>query len=237
MRAHYFQHDPAEGLGSIETWLQHQGAEISVTRWYEPDTAMPVLDGIDLLIIMGGPMSVNDEEQLPWLVSEKALVRQAVSQGSAILGICLGAQMIASALGARIYPNHCREIGWFPVTSVAPAATDAFPFPAEAMVLHWHGETFDLPSGAIQLARSAGCEHQAFQLGERVIGLQFHPEATPEVINGFLAGAGDLPVEPYVATAPQIAATPASYFSGSAVLLDQLLTYLTSGTARPSSST
>jgi GMP synthase-like glutamine amidotransferase len=109
---------------------------------------------------------------------EKAFLREAIDCSIAVLGICLGAQLIASACGAKVYPGRQREIGWFPIEAVT-AGPDALPFPDKAQMLHWHGETFDLPAGAVHLARSAACEHQAFQIGKRVLGLQFHPEVTP----------------------------------------------------------
>jgi GMP synthase-like glutamine amidotransferase len=177
MNAHVLQHVPFEGIGSISDCLDRRGVTVTTTRFFESDP-LPDLDGIDLVIAMGGPMSVNDEETLPWLVAEKAFIREAIDRGIAVLGICLGAQLIASACGAKVYPGRQREIGWFPIEAVN-AGPDALPFPDKAKVLHWHGETFDLPAGAVHLARSAACEHQAFQIGKRVLGLQFHPEVTP----------------------------------------------------------
>jgi GMP synthase-like glutamine amidotransferase len=178
MNTHVLQHVPSEGIGNIAGWLDHRGAKVTTTRFFE-SADLPDLDGIDLIIAMGGPMSVNDEESLPWLVAEKAFLREAINRGIAVLGVCLGAQLIASACGAKVYPGRQREIGWFPI-EVVNAGPDALPYPDKGTVLHWHGETFDLPAGAVHLARSAACEHQAFQIGRRVLGLQFHPEVTHE---------------------------------------------------------
>jgi len=179
MRAHYVQHVPFEGLGSIEPWLEEAGYEVARTRLFET-ADFPEARSIDFLVIMGGPMSVKDEDEFPWLVSEKRFIRECITRGKPVLGICLGAQLIASAMGARIYRNTVKEIGWFPVHGVESGDESVFGFPPSETVFHWHGESFDLPPGAIRLAKNEGCENQAFQLGRSVIGLQFHLETTPE---------------------------------------------------------
>lgn len=207
MRAHYLQHAPFEGLGSIEHWLREAGYGITATQLYSGDL-LPDTDQLDLLIVMGGPMSVNDEAAFPWLGPEKTFIRSVIDAGKPVLGICLGAQLIAKVMGSRVFPNGEREIGWFPVQGLAHAAHGAFRFPAEATVLHWHGETFDLPYGAVQLARSEACENQAFQLGRHVLGLQFHLEATPDLLAGFVEHSGDeLTPSRYVQSADAILAT------------------------------
>lgn len=150
-RAHVLQHVPFEGLGSIEPWLVTAGYSITWTRFFTGGN-LPAPDDPDLLIVLGGPMSVNDETAFPWLRDEKRFVRRSIEAGVPLLGICLGAQLIASALDARVYPNRHREIGWFPVYRT-PDEPGVFPERFDAF--HWHGETFDLPSGAALLARSA----------------------------------------------------------------------------------
>lgn len=225
MRAHYLQHVPFEGLGSIEPWLQGAGYGITGTRFHEA-TALPAPDGIDLLVVMGGPMSVNDERDLPWLAAEKAFIRDAIRAEVPVLGVCLGAQLIASALGARVYANSVKEIGWFPVRRV-PATADCFRFPESAEVFHWHGETFDLPAGATLLADSAGCRHQAFQLGESVIGLQFHLETTPESARAIVANCRDelVPAE-FVQTEQAILTAGSGRYDAINALMGDVLTYL-----------
>jgi len=139
MHVHILHHVPFEGLGSIADWLSRRGDSVTDTRFFETPQ-LPVLADIDLVIALGGPMSVNDEEQLPWLQCEKHFVTEAIANGKAVLGICLGAQLIASALGARVYPAANQEIGWFPVFA-EPVVPGAFVFPARTEVFHWHGET------------------------------------------------------------------------------------------------
>lgn len=160
MRAHYFQHDPSEGLGSIESWLHRAGYTITGTRFFE-SASLPRAEEIDLLIIMGGPMSVNDEEEFPWLAAEKQFIHRCIEREKAVLGICLGAQLIASAMEARVYPNRTKEIGWFPIEALPATSEGTFRFPPMMDVFHWHGETFDLPSGAVHLARSDNCENHS----------------------------------------------------------------------------
>ena len=179
MRAHWLQHVPFEGLGYIETWLAATGYEITQTKLFQSEV-LPELDCFDLLIVMGGPMSVNDEAEYLWLADEKQFIRNAIHAEKPVLGICLGAQLIASALDAQVYKNQMKEIGWFPIEKIGSSNEKCFAFPPTLEVFHWHGETFDLPESAHHLARSIGCENQAFQVGNNVIGLQFHLETTPD---------------------------------------------------------
>ena len=212
MRAHYLQHVSFEGLGSIESWLQAAGYEITNTRFFE-SVSLPDVNEVDLLIAMGGPMSVNDEGEFPWLAPEKQFIRDAIRLGKSVLGVCLGAQLIASAMGARVYRNHVKEIGWFSVQGVPSLGSSTFRFPPSGKVFHWHGEMFDLPSGAARLARSEGCENQAFQLGRSVIGLQFHLETTPESAREIVAHcrAELLPSKYVQSEAAILAAAPEKY--------------------------
>jgi GMP synthase-like glutamine amidotransferase len=226
MRAHYLQHVPFEGLGSIGPWLAAAKAEVTCSRFFAGDR-LPDAGEVDLLVVMGGPMSVNGEAELPWLVEEKRFVRNAIESGVPALGVCLGAQLIASCLGARVYPNREKEIGWFPVSSVAAADGSVFRFPPSLEVFHWHGETFDLPAGAVQLARSRGCENQAFQLGRSVIGLQFHLETTPGSAQAIVEHCrAELGTSRYVQSEGEILQwSPARYAVINAVMGD-ILSYL-----------
>ncbi len=226
MRAHYLQHAPFEGLGSIEDWLRETGYGITATQLYSNDL-LPSLQEVDLLIIMGGPMSVNDEAQYPWLVREKAFIRDVIDAGIPVLGVCLGAQLIANVMGSRVFPNSEREIGWFPVEGVEQSNADVFRFPERADVLHWHGDTFDMPYGAVHLARSEACSNQAFQLGRAVIGLQFHLEVTPRLLEGFVESSGDdLQPRRYVQPAEAILAIETERLDKSQRLMVDILDYL-----------
>ncbi len=225
MHVHILQHVPFEGIGSVEPWLRMRSANISTTRFYEPWT-LPDVDPMDLIIAMGGPMSVNDEAELPWLVEEKQFIRTAIQQGIPVLGICLGAQLIASALGARVYAGRQREIGWFDIDAV-PHAGGAFAFPKTATVFHWHGETFDLPAAAVHLARSVACEHQAFQIGPNVIGLQFHLETTPASADAIITHCrNELVADTFVQTEDALRSVPTAAYECINALMAEVLDYL-----------
>ena len=229
MHVQVLQHVPFEGVGSMADWFQTRGATLHYTRFYEADARLPDPASCDLIVAMGGPMSVNDESELPWLIEEKTFLRHAIEQGVPVLGICLGAQLIASALGARVQPNAQAEIGWFPVWRAASVGEGCFVFPDRIELLHWHGETFELPAGATLLASSEACPHQAFQLGRRVIGLQCHPEMTPAIVADLLdACADELRPGPWVQTPAQLAGEPRSYLPGN-VLMTRVLDYLLVG--------
>ena len=226
MKAHILQHVPFEDIGSMASWLDERGAAKSYTRFFE-GASLPQLKGLDLIIAMGGPMSVNDETTLPWLRPEKRFIRDAVEKGVPVLGVCLGAQLIASALGARVYPNRQKEIGWYPIEA-APGAANTFRFPEKCTVFHWHGETFDLPTGAVRLAKSAACENQAFQIGQHVIGLQFHLETTPKSARAILENCSDeLVPMPYVQTASEMRAVSDSAYAEINGLMARVLFYIT----------
>ena len=227
MKAHVLQHVPFEGIGSMAPWLEAQGADVRYTRLFE-DPTLPELEGLDLVIAMGGPMSVNDESALPWLRPEKQFIGAAVARGVPVVGVCLGAQLIASALGARVYRNPQKEIGWFPIQAT-PAPESAFRFPEKCRVFHWHGETFDLPPGAVRLAKSAACENQAFQIGGHVIGLQFHLETTPESSAALLDHCkGELvPGGPYIQRAAELRGVPSIAYAEINTLMVKVLSYIT----------
>jgi len=225
MKVHVLQHVPFEGIGSMERWLAKRDATMGYTRFYE-SAKLPDPGRVDLVIAMGGPMSVNDESVHPWLVQEKEFIRQAVRLGLPVIGICLGAQLIASALGAKVYSGRHTEIGWFPLEA-AVTGEDVFRLPPGVPVFHWHGEAFDLPSGAVHLAKSDACENQAFQIGRNVVGLQFHLETTPESAALILEHCGDeLVPGDYVQTDANIRETSETACADINRVMDELLSYV-----------
>ncbi len=224
MKIHWFQHVPFEGLGSIEPWLRQHGHDVVATRFHAGELP-PSPDSYDWLVVMGGPMNIHEEERYPWLAAEKQAIRAAIGYGRRVLGICLGAQLIADVLGAPVTRNLQREIGWFPVELSAagrhhPLFAD---FPARFEAYHWHGDTFGLPAGATHVASSAGCVQQAFAWGTRVVGLQFHLESTPGSATALIEHAADEIVPaPYVQDAGTMLAEPARFTRLNA-LMDRLL--------------
>jgi GMP synthase-like glutamine amidotransferase len=192
MRLRYIQHEPFEDPGTILEWAAERGHSVSGTMVYKGEP-LPPLNSFDMLVIMGGSMSVNEEDRWPWMAPEKKLVARAVKGGMAVLGVCLGAQIIASALGAKVYKNPCKEIGWFPVTLTEQGITSRFflEWPLMFPVFHWHGDTFDIPDGAVRLASSKVCANQAFVFGRNTVALQFHTETTAENLETLLSNGGD----------------------------------------------
>lgn len=225
MRVHVLQHVPFEGLGSIAEELAARQASPGFTRFFAHD-ALPAPAAVDLLIVLGGPMSANDTAELPWLNGEKAFLREAIALGIPTLGVCLGAQLIASALGAPVYRSPLSEIGWFPVHATTTAGP-VFRFPATFTPFHWHSDTFDLPAEAVHLARSSACENQAFQLGRHVLGLQFHLEATPASVAALVANSrADLVAGPFVQPAETLLAGSADAYRSANELMRDVLAYL-----------
>jgi GMP synthase (glutamine-hydrolysing) len=182
MRVVVFRHVPFEGLGLIQPVLEEHGISLDFPDLFHPRATLPDISTAAGLILMGGPMSANDD--LPYLRQELEVIRQSVERRQPVLGVCLGSQLIAKALGGRVYPNPVKEIGWFDVHLTDSGRHDPVlsALDSSETLFHWHGETFDLPPGAEWLAYSDACRHQAFRVGPNVYGLQFHLEVTPEMI-------------------------------------------------------
>lgn len=226
MRMHYLQHVAFEGPAAIADWARDRGHALTGTR-LDRGAPLPRLADFDWLVVMGGPMGVADVGEYSWMTAELRLIREAVETGKIVLGVCLGAQLIAHAVGARVYRASNREIGWFPVEAIDGEVEDAFDgLPPRFTPLHWHGDTFELPAGAIHLARGPACPNQAFQLGPRVLGLQFHLEATPESVGALVDHCaeeiGDGPWE----MAPEAIRDCATRCADVAPVLQAVLAYL-----------
>ncbi|MEN9444749.1 MAG: hypothetical protein RIS47_1639 [Bacteroidota bacterium] len=194
MRIHYLQHAAFEGLGAIANWVESGPHTLTSTQLYQNEK-LPSIAQIDALIIMGGPMSVNDTQEHPWLQAEINFIAQAIEQNKKVLGICLGSQLIAKALGANIYPNEQQEIGWYPlyITGNGMLNKHFSKIDSPITVLHWHGETFDLPKGATHLAFTHNCQNQAFSYGTNTLALQFHLETTPSSLDSMISNCGNNP--------------------------------------------
>lgn len=232
-RAVICQHVPHEGPDLVATILRSRGYEILSVPVYD-GAPIPELSRGEWLVFMGGPMSVNEDDRYPWMQMEHAALATALEQDVRVLGICLGAQLIARHLGARVYAASQREIGYFPVTfdfsgARRPALRDlGNGRPGSLDVLHWHGETFDLPEGSDRLASSAVCENQMFAVGTSVVGIQFHLEISVLEIRRFVEGnaheiaQGPAKGEDYVMPAQEIM-DHAGFWGGGAELLEALI--------------
>jgi len=189
---HYLQHAAFEDAANIAVWADERGHRLTHTR-LDLDQALPESADLDWLVVMGGPMNVDEHDVYPWLVREKDFIRRVINRGVPVLGVCLGGQLVASVLGGRVTRNRQKEIGWFPVNLTAEAATmPVFSrFQRELLAFHWHGDTFSIPPGAVRLAASDGCDNQAFQYGRHVVALQFHWDYSLQSVETMIRHCGD----------------------------------------------
>jgi GMP synthase (glutamine-hydrolysing) len=183
-----FQHVSFEILGTLHPLLKARGFRIRYANFGRHPEARPEVSRYNGLVVLGGPMNVDDLTWYPHLAVEVELIRQAIEQGLPVLGICLGAQLIAKALGAPVYANGGKEIGWYEVSPTPAAQDDPLfrDFGAVEKLFQWHGDTFALPAGAVQLATSRSCPYQAFRYGATVYGFQFHLEVDEPLIERWL---------------------------------------------------
>jgi len=202
MKIQVIQHSPINTLGTIQEYAKMKNHTIE-SIWFYDTESIPAIDSFDFLIIMGGPMGIFSYKENPWLKNEKKFIKQVIESGKPVLGICLGAQLLADILGTQVYENNYMEMGWFPVKAVSEAASKrekthieksefSKGLPEEITVFHWHSQTFDLPEGAIRLYESKGCKNQGFIYNSRVVSLQFHPEVNEERIKSLIEHFGNI---------------------------------------------
>jgi GMP synthase (glutamine-hydrolysing) len=183
-----FQHVPHEILGTLDPLLREAGFRIRYLNFGRQPDARPEIDHYHGLVVLGGPMNCDETDRYPHLAVEADAIRAAIHQGMPVLGICLGAQLIARALGAQVTANPVKEIGWYDLTPTDAGAQDPLfrHFAGTEKIFQWHGDTFAIPHGAVHLAQSPSCAHQAFRYGENVYGFQFHLEVDEPMIGRWL---------------------------------------------------
>lgn len=199
------QHVPFEKPGMIARWANLHGHAFTIAHPYAGES-FPAVSEADMLVLMGGPMGVYEEARYPWLKAEKNWIEKAIQAGKKILGVCLGAQLVANVLGAKVYPHTQKEIGWFPVFPANPNPSDdwyARLFDPAVTVFHWHGDTFELPAGAVHHVCSTACQHQLFSWSSQVLGLQFHLEVSEEDIQSMLNAGGKAEIHQALAQQPK----------------------------------
>jgi GMP synthase-like glutamine amidotransferase len=196
MRTLIFQHTPEENPGTLSEWLEAKKFPNEIFHVYRD--ALPSPDKFEWLVVLGGPMNVSEEEKFPWLKAEKKFLSAWVKSGKPVLGICLGGQLLAEVLGGRVAKNAVREIGFHEVHRTGATHPALRAWPPSLAVFQWHEDRFSLPPGCVSLLTSPACEHQAFALNEKTLGLQFHPESTEAWIEGNYEGFAPEPGEPLV---------------------------------------
>jgi GMP synthase (glutamine-hydrolysing) len=222
MKIGVLQHAAFEGPGEIGKWAETRGHSLSVHHLYRGDS-LPRLETFDLLLIMGGEMNIYQYRDWPWLKAESAFIRSALENGKPMVGICLGGQLIADALGARVVQNAEIELGWLPIAWTEEARA-AFPaLESSATVLHWHGDTFGLPPGAMRLATSEGCPEQGFLIPGKCLGLQFHLEVDPGLTKQFVDGQAEWPQGRFVQTPETILSDAAKHHEANRQFLHAIL--------------
>ena len=216
------QHASFEGPGEIAAWAGQRGHAVEVRHLYRGD-AVPSLDTFDLLVIMGGEMNIYQDRDWPWLKPEREFIAAALAAGKRAIGICLGSQLIADALGARVTQNPEIELGWWPI-DWTEAGRAVYPeLPGVSTVLHWHGDTFALPAGATLLAASPACPRQGYVLPGKCLGLQFHIEVDPTLVKEYVEGQENWPCGSWVQTRADVLANAEAYCEKNRRLLHAML--------------
>jgi GMP synthase-like glutamine amidotransferase len=222
MKISVLQHADHEGPGDIEVWAHKRWHQVDITHLHHGD-ALPNWDSFDMLVVMGGEMNIYQYRDWPWLKPERELIEVALAAGKPVIGMCLGAQLIADALGSRVTQNPEIELGWIPI-SITPEAREFCPeLPETATVLHWHGDTFELPDGATRLAFSAACPEQGFVIPGKCLGLQFHMEVDPKTATQYVYSQGIWPEGPCVQLPEDVIAEAETHHPATRQILFTLL--------------
>lgn len=221
-----FQHAESEGPGYLRTWMQAHGHTLDFVRWWE----RPV-EEVDSrwsgCIILGGAMNIYQHRDHPWLAVEKKILGELLAKRIPTLGICLGAQLLADQLGGRVFQNSFEEIGWWPVDFSPQAAKKIPGLPDRSTFLHWHGDTFSLPVGAVPLGESAACPRQGFLFDSHVVALQFHPEVDGPLLEDFCGSDSDVwPAGPWIQSREEILDQGPQFCGAANQFLDPFLEYL-----------
>ena len=211
MKALCLMHVGYEDLGSMEPLLKKKGYQVEYVHLYNDSYVLPSPDQIDALIIMGGPMSVNDSDKFPWIFAEKKFIAKCIQNQIPTIGVCLGAQLIASVLGSKVYKNKFEEVGWFDVTVTKEAKSLNFPFSGNFLAFHWHAETFEIPQDAVHIAKNSTCANQAFLYHKHVLALQFHLETMHENALNLCQNSQDLIQSQSVQSASQMLKVDSAY--------------------------
>jgi GMP synthase-like glutamine amidotransferase len=222
MNISVLQHADFEGPGEIAAWAKEHSHAVNVHHLYRGDP-LPRLKDFDLLAVMGGEMNIYQYRDWPWLKPESAFIKSVLAESKPAIGICLGAQLMADALGARVVQNPEYELGWLPVSWTNEARAAFTALPAVSNVLHWHGDTFALPQGATRLAVSEGCPEQGFVIPGKCLALQFHMEVDPTLVKQFVASQNEWPTGPYVQKPEAILSEAASHCERNQALLHGML--------------
>lgn len=204
MRIVLLQHLIYDDTLFFVTWMKRNGHMYEILRPAEPDVIYPNVEDVDMLIVLGGAMGVYQEDEYPWLVGEKGFLRQALKAEKLVFGVCLGAQMIADVMGVAVKRHLHKEIGWHSIERTGEHPLLAG-LPQHFHSFQWHGDTFAIPEEAIPLARSAACSHQAYAIGDRILGLQFHLETSPACLEQMVTDwASELVDAPFIQRAEQM---------------------------------
>jgi GMP synthase-like glutamine amidotransferase len=219
------KHIAFEGPAAIALWAQQRGYELQIENAFQ-NNPLPSPETFDMLLVMGGPMNAHEDAKYRWLDKEKSYIRSAIAAGKYVVGICLGAQLIAHVLGAKISKNEEKEIGWYTIERSSDCP-ERLALPETLRVLHWHGDTFALPKGAHSVAQSSACANQGFLFKDRVLALQCHLEITPESLALLIAACSNELVDaPFIQTAEAILTEPTETYEQMQAVLFQMLNAL-----------